>query len=73
MNRRELLAGAAMLGGIRQANAFGTGRLGLGLGHGGALGGASNPPDPGDVFLFDDDGTTPLVDDDGITQLEDTI
>lgn len=44
MNRRELLAGAALLGGIRQANAFGTGRLGLGLGHGGALGGASNPP-----------------------------
>jgi hypothetical protein len=46
MNRRELLAGAAMLAGAGQANAFGIGKLGArgGMGSLGNLGGASSPP-----------------------------
>lgn len=46
MNRRELLSGAALLAGATQANAFGVGRLGLGEGRGGALGGAQVPAPP---------------------------
>jgi hypothetical protein len=38
MNRRELLTGAALLAGAGQANAFGIGRLGTGLGRSGLLG-----------------------------------
>lgn len=43
MNRRELLAGAASILAADQAQAFGVGRLGAGLGHGGALGRAGGP------------------------------
>ena len=37
MNRRELLTGAALIGGVAQANAFGLGRMGSGLGRGGDI------------------------------------
>lgn len=49
MDRRQLLAGAAWLAGAGQANAFGVGRLGLGMGRSGALGvaKASSTPSPG--------------------------
>jgi hypothetical protein len=42
MNRRELLTGAALLAGAGQANAFGIGKLGTGLGRLGLLGKAGN-------------------------------
>lgn len=44
MNRRELLTGAALFAGVGQANAFGLGRLGEGVGSLGTLGGASSQP-----------------------------
>lgn len=40
MNRRELIAGAALIAGASQAQAFGVGKLGSRFGRGGALGGA---------------------------------
>jgi len=43
MNRRELLAGAAVLASVSQAQAFGVGRLGGLFGRGGAIRGARGP------------------------------
>lgn len=57
MNRRHLLSGAAYLLGAAQANAFGIGRLGLGEGSLGSLGGAGIPAPPtGFVYLLGADG-----------------
>src|SRR5437868_5548750 len=40
MLRREFLAGAATIAGVAQAHALGIGKLGVGFGHGGAIGAA---------------------------------
>lgn len=44
MNRRELLTGAALLGGVAQANAFGIGRMGLGEGRLGSVRNSHSAP-----------------------------